>query len=47
MSITVAEALKFKCLRNAKVIAGQKGLLRKIRYVNVMEVPDIINWPPG
>ena len=43
MSITVAEALKFNSLRNVKVIAGQSGLLRKIRYVNVMEVPDIIN----
>lgn len=47
MSITVAEALRFDCLRNVKVIAGHDGLHRIIRYVNVMEVPDIINWISG
>jgi purine catabolism regulator len=47
LSITVVEALKFNSLRNVQVIAGQNGLLRTIRYVNVMEVPDIINWVSG
>jgi purine catabolism regulator len=44
MVFTLAEALTMDCLKNSRVIAGNKGLDREIRFVNVMEVPDIIDW---
>jgi len=42
--ITVKELLYLESMKDAKVIAGEKGLNRKITKLNVMEVPDIINW---
>ena len=45
--LTVKEALKIGGLRNAKVIAGMGGLNRIIKYVTVMEVPDIGQWLKG
>ncbi len=40
--ISVVEALELRSLRAARVVAGQSGLHRLIRYVNIMEVPDIL-----
>lgn len=40
--ITVAEALHY--LPRVRVVAGRQGLERVITAVNVMEVPDIVNW---
>ncbi len=31
-------------MKDAKVLAGKDGLERKITKLNVMEVPDIVNW---
>lgn len=31
-------------LRGARVVAGEAGLDRRVRRVNVMEVPDILRW---
>lgn len=31
-------------MKGAKVLAGNNGLSRKVTKLNVMEVPDIINW---
>ncbi len=42
--ITVKELLNLSSMKNAKVLAGEKGLERNITRLNVMEVPDIINW---
>ena len=42
--LTLREALKLDNLRNTIVIAGHHGLNREIRFVNVMEVPDIVDW---
>lgn len=42
--ITVHELLCLEVMKEAKVLAGEGGLDRKIYKVNVMEVPDIINW---
>jgi purine catabolism regulator len=44
MAFTLSEALTMECLKNARVIAGKQGLYREIRFVNVMEVPDIVDW---
>ena len=42
--ITIKELLNIESLKGSKVLAGEKGLDRKIVKLNVMEVPDIINW---
>ena len=42
--ITVKELLNLSSMKNANVLAGKKGLERNITRLNVMEVPDIINW---
>lgn len=44
MGITLRQALTFNYLKSAKVIGGSNGLDREIWLVNVMEVPDIVNW---
>lgn len=45
MQLTVREALTLaEPLRKARVVAGERGLDNVIRSVNVMEVPDIIDW---
>ncbi len=43
-SITLARALTLAPLRRAKVVAGDAGLERRVRHINVMEVPDILPW---
>jgi len=43
-SITLARALTLAPLRMARVVAGDAGLERRVRHVNVMEVPDILPW---
>lgn len=42
--ITVEAALNLNPLKGAKIIAGEKGTGKKIIKVNIMEVPDIIDW---
>jgi purine catabolism regulator len=45
MQLTVREALTLaEPLRQARIVAGESGLDSVIRSVNVMEVPDIVNW---
>jgi purine catabolism regulator len=43
-SISLARALELAPLRAARVVAGASGTERRIRHVNVMEVPDILPW---
>ncbi len=38
------ELLHLESMKNAKLLAGEKGLNRRIIKLNVMEVPDILNW---
>lgn len=48
MSVTVRDALRMEPLCRARLVAGEDGLDREITSVNVMEVPDIVNWvKPG
>ncbi|HED24668.1 MAG TPA: PucR family transcriptional regulator [Firmicutes bacterium] len=42
--ITVKEALSLNLVDRLKVVGGQKGLDRVIKLVNVIEVPDIMDW---
>jgi PucR family transcriptional regulator, purine catabolism regulatory protein len=42
--ITVREALELPALAGVQVLAGRSGLDREVRFVNVMEVPDILPW---
>lgn len=44
MAITVADALKIGAMSSCKLIAGEKGIDRKISYIDTMEVPDIQPW---
>jgi purine catabolism regulator len=43
-SISLSRALDLPPLKRARVLAGQAGLERRVRNVNVMEVPDILPW---
>ena len=43
-SVTLDELLKIPTLAHARVVGGHDGLNRPVRGVNVMEVPDILDW---
>lgn len=45
--ITVKDAMNIGGLRMSKVVAGENGLSNAIKYVTVMEVPDITKWLKG
>lgn len=47
MGLTVRQALEVEVLREAKVVAGHQGLDNIISFVNIMEVPEVINWMKG
>src|SRR5437764_7627898 len=42
--VPLRDALNLPALDGARVLAGATGLGRTVRYVNVMEVPDILDW---
>jgi len=45
MQLTLGEALALaEPLRKARVVAGKAGLANVVTSVNVMEVPDIVDW---
>jgi purine catabolism regulator len=44
IGISVREALELPALASARLIAGDAGVDRRIRSVNMMEVPDIAQW---
>lgn len=43
-TLSVRDVLAITALRGAEVLAGHAGLGRRVRTVNVMEVPDILPW---
>ncbi|GGE27552.1 CdaR family transcriptional regulator [Pullulanibacillus camelliae] len=47
MSLTVFEAMKLGRLNECRIVAGHAGIKKEIKYVTVMEVPDIVNWLKG
>lgn len=42
--IAVRDVLSLPALASARIVAGEAGLDRSVRSVNVMEVPDIVAW---
>ncbi|HVA85436.1 MAG TPA: PucR family transcriptional regulator ligand-binding domain-containing protein, partial [Candidatus Saccharimonadales bacterium] len=42
--VVLRELLRLEPFERARVVAGSAGLDRRVRRVNVMEVPDILNW---
>ena len=44
LTIQVRDILQLGLLEGAQVLAGHKGLSKSIVSVNVMEVPDIVDW---
>ena len=44
IGITIADALKLEKMNEVEVLAGKQGLDRHITKVNIMEVPDIVDW---
>lgn len=48
INYTVKEILNnFDCLKEARLVAGFKGLENKIRCVNIMEMPKVAEWMKG
>ncbi|MGI6553500.1 MAG: PucR family transcriptional regulator [Bacillota bacterium] len=47
MSLTVKEALEINGLNRAIVVAGHQGLENEIKFVNIMEVPEVVRWLRG
>lgn len=44
LGITIEEMLQLEVLKPSKILSGKGGLGRRITKMNVMEVPDIVNW---
>ncbi len=42
--ITVKELMDMEFMKDAEILAGDQGVTRVIHKVNVMEVPDIVDW---
>ncbi len=42
--ITIREALKLPCLQEAKVIAGWRGLDKKIEWFHMVDIPQVEPW---
>jgi purine catabolism regulator len=42
--ITISELLRLPVLKDAKVISGENGLNRIVRFIDIMEVPDVKGW---
>lgn len=44
LGISLEKLLTLETLRGSKILAGAAGITKRITKVNVMEVPDIIEW---
>ena len=44
MHLTIEEALTIYPLSHAKLVAGEKGISRILRSVNVIDCPDVCDW---
>ncbi|MCM3760940.1 PucR family transcriptional regulator ligand-binding domain-containing protein [Alkalihalobacillus oceani] len=47
MTTTIKDLMKSGGLRECKIIAGHSGIETEVKYVTIMEVPDILNWLKG
>lgn len=46
-TIRLCEALKLEALREVEVVAGRRGLDRCIRWVHIVDIPEITPWLHG
>ncbi|MGM0446201.1 MAG: PucR family transcriptional regulator [Bacillota bacterium] len=44
MELTIKDILKMDFMSKAELISGDKGINRQVKYVDVMEVPDVDEW---
>jgi len=44
LGITVEEVLSLPAFKGAKLVSGDKGKSNIVKYVDVIEVPDVENW---
>ena len=44
MTIPLRDVLQIDLLKGAEILAGENGLDNSILSVNVMEVPDVLEW---
>lgn len=44
LGTTLADVLATRSLLGSRVLAGEAGLQRPVRSINVMEVPDVLPW---
>ncbi|ALA41444.1 MULTISPECIES: PucR family transcriptional regulator [Paenibacillus] len=42
--VTVQELMAIPVLKEAKVLSGEQGLSRVVRFIDIMEVPDLKGW---
>lgn len=42
--VTVRQALQLSGLRESRLVAGRQGIDRVIKFVDIMEVPDVDGW---
>ncbi|TVY11795.1 PucR family transcriptional regulator [Paenibacillus cremeus] len=47
MAITVSEAMGIGGLVHCRIVAGERGMDRRMDSITVMEVPDVIRWLKG
>lgn len=47
MALTVRQCLEIDAWKDVKVVAGEQGLDRKVSFVNIMEVPEVVRWMKG
>ncbi len=44
MTLNLKSILEMDCLQGSQVLAGHRGLEREVKYIDVLEVPDIKHW---
>ncbi len=47
LGLTVREALQLEVMRPVRIVAGHAGLDREIRWVHIIDIPEIIPWVRG
>src|SRR5947209_13604709 len=43
-ALTVEEILRLPVLQNARIVSGTRGLHNEVRYIDIMEIPDLAGW---
>jgi len=46
--LTVADALTVPAMKHAALLAGETGLQNPVRWVHILDIPDVVPWvSPG